>query len=363
LNAIFQLFDLVITNPMSWLLNWLVAFLGSYGPAIIVFTIIIRLVLVPLAVKQKRNMLDTARISPKLKELEKMYKNNRQKYNEEVQKLYSREGVNPMSSCLPLFIQIPIMLGLYQVATKPLRHLMKLSSDQILTVANRAVELFNNNQLASKPGIDLNGAIEKIEAFIAKPAIDNVQIYLSQIMDGNVSKFSDISNKIFGIDFNFLGMNLALIPPNPLAFQFSLLTLLPIVSAVTQFLYTKMVQKTQPDMGAAANSMKTMNFMMPLFTLWIGFTFPAVMTLYWTIGNIVMIAQEPLIARYINKMAEIKGRKTAPSENSSKVVETTGDVIEDSTSSVSENSQKTEKTHTTPKPKGSSKYTVKRKKK
>ena len=121
----------LISLPFAALLRWMYSFTGSYGWSIILFALVIKLVILPFQMKSKRNMVRMGRLSGRQQELQKQYANNQQKLQEEQMKLYSEEGINPMASCLPLFIQLPILYGVFEVVYKPITHIIRASKDVI----------------------------------------------------------------------------------------------------------------------------------------------------------------------------------------------------------------------------------------
>ena len=113
-----------ITKPFGWLLMFLYELVNNYGLAVILFALVVKVVLLPFQMKSKRSMMRTSRLQPKLKELEKKHGANKQKYNEEVAKLYKEEGVNPMSGCLWSLIPFPIIIALFSAIRNPLTIMM-----------------------------------------------------------------------------------------------------------------------------------------------------------------------------------------------------------------------------------------------
>lgn len=288
-----QLFNTFITQPFAYVLNFILGWAGSYGLALIVFTVFTKLILLPFQVKSKKAMFEQRRLAPKLKALEKKYKDDKAKHNEAVQKLYEDEGFSPLSGCLPTLVTLPIIFGLYGVITKPLTNLMRLASGQITEIATR---------LALTPAA--NGTFNEIK--------------VAEAMKGHLASLLDISPNIFEIDFRFLGFNLAQVPS---VSNFSVLWLLPIISGITAFLYVMISQKYAPPMPSGEQTAKMMNFSMPIISIMIGFSMPAGVTLYWIMGNLFMMAQEPLIQIYLQKRfypEQLEAEKTSKGGKKSK---------------------------------------------
>ena len=126
----------IIATPMGYVMEYIYLLLENYGYSIIAFALLAKLIMLPLSIKQKRSMIVTQRINPKLRELQKKYGNDREKYSQEVQRLYDDYGASPMGGCGTSLLTLPIMLGLYYVVTMPLTYFMHLSSDEITALAS-----------------------------------------------------------------------------------------------------------------------------------------------------------------------------------------------------------------------------------
>ena len=123
-----------ISVPFAWLLRQLYTLTGSYGMALILFTLVVKLVLLPFQLKSKKSMIRMNRFQPVMKELQARYANNPTKYNEEIQKLYREEGISPMGGCLWSFLPLPIMIALYSIIRMPLSRFMMLSEEVITEI-------------------------------------------------------------------------------------------------------------------------------------------------------------------------------------------------------------------------------------
>lgn len=265
----------VIAKPFGWILYQLYQMIGSYGIALIIFTIISKLVLLPFQVKSKKSTIAMQRIQPRLKELEKKHKNNKEAYAVAVQKLYKEENVSMTGGCLPLLITIPIMLGLYAVVRQPLTYMFGVTLDQL-------------SQLAELVGISVEGKLTYYEIQIASQ-LGNFQAGAQSIVPGMPL-----------VDFNFLGINLAAIPSFA---KVDILWIIPLLSGGTSFFHSWLLKKKTPQAGneQAANMSGMMTWMMPLMSAYIAFVVPAGLGFYWIISNILMIIQEPLIDLYLEK--------------------------------------------------------------
>lgn len=272
MNFIYTIFG----TPLGWIM-WLCYFIfPSYVPALVLFTIITKLILFPLAVKQQKSMAKMAIFQPKIAELQKKYANNRQKLAEETARLQQEEGFSPYSSCLPLIIQFPILFGLIDVIYKPLTHIVHISSDLIATATQIATDL--GQTLGTKaPQLDLIGIIQN-----NPDAFSNLG--------------SDVVHKISSLNLNIFGIDLTQTP----TWGFNLAILIPIISALATLIYSIISMKVNNTGAAGGNSTKVMMLIMPIFSFFISFSFPLGIGLYWAISYVLMIFQQLILNKLYN---------------------------------------------------------------
>jgi YidC/Oxa1 family membrane protein insertase len=287
-----DIFNTLITTPFSWVLLTLYNFCRSYGLALVLFSLIIKLILLPFSMKSKKNMVKMGRLNPKLKALEKQYKNDREKYAEETQKLYKQYGINPMSGCLWSLLPLPIMLGLYGVVRQPLTNLMKLTADQISTVVATLTSL----------GVTVGNANSAYG-----------EIALAQQISGHLPEVQAVVPKVFAINYNFLGIDLSAQP----SFDFFTtgtwtwaaigLFLLPLISGLAAFFSMRVATKTNAspsqdgEQTVADKTSQKMSWFMPLISVYIGFIMPAGLCVYWIMNSVFGIVQELVLSKIIGK--------------------------------------------------------------
>ncbi|MBR5542804.1 MAG: YidC/Oxa1 family membrane protein insertase [Oscillospiraceae bacterium] len=282
------MYTALIVEPFGWILRQCYNLIGSYGVAIIIFTIIAKLIMLPFQAKSKKSMLQMNRLQPKLKEIEKKYKDDKERYSLEVQKLYKKEGVSMFGGCLPLLITFPIMIGLYSVVRQPLTHIFGLDAAQISAVAD----------ILRGAGANIVEASAKSKYMLEIGVASNLREFGHALAGTDFAALTDI-------DFTFLGIDLAAIP------NFKYITplwLIPVLSGVTAWASGVLMRRGQGKAMTeqAAQTNKMMNLMMPLMSVWIAFVVPAGLGLYWIISNVLTAAQEPLLTAYYNKKAEKK---------------------------------------------------------
>lgn len=279
----------IILTPFSWVLTVLSTFFNSYGLALIVFSLLIKIILFPFQLKGKRSMIQTTALNTKMQKLQKMYGNNKQKYNEEVQKLYEKENVNPMGGCLWSMLPMLLLFPLYAVVREPLTYMMSLGADQITALLQ---------VLAIDKATDIN--------FQLTAAAELTRNF--QVVSANPA-LAEFADKLLALNFNFLGVNLAQTPnwqfwAGGITWNSVGLFLLPVISAGTSLLMSMVSMHTNNlnQQNAATNSTsKTMMLMSPVLSLWIGFTMPASMSIYWISQSIFSVFQEIIAAKLLRK--------------------------------------------------------------
>ena len=292
----------IILTPFVWVLNFFYRITNSYGLALILFAILIKIVLFPISLKGKRGMIQMNLMNEKVKKLEKQYGGDKAKYNEKVQELYAKEKVNPMGGCFWSFVPIFFLWPLYAIVRQPLTYMMNMNPETIKKVS----EIVNWSSEALSHGWIRESANM---AFVNQGY--NQMHLASLINESNVAAVRAAAPKAFALNFNFLGINLANIPQwNPAkwgGFKWGAigLFLLPVISAVSGYVFSKISMKTNAINQASAENdnatSKTMLLMSPIMALWIGFVMPAGLSIYWITQNIVSMGQEVLAGRILKK--------------------------------------------------------------
>lgn len=245
-----------ITRPLGVVLGYIYAFTNSYGLSIVLFTVFIKILLLPLVIKQQKSMSETQKIQPLIAELQKKYKNDKEKLNQEMMKLYQKHKVNPAGGCLPLLIQLPIMFGLYRVIYQPLKYILNKSVEEIKALGESftpPIDVRNEIAIASESGL---------------------------------------------INLHFLGLNLA---ETPQFNAISILWIIPILAAGTTYLSSYLTSKMSSSTGQNQQAAQMQSGMMkffPFMTAFISFQLPAGVGLYWVVSNIVQVIQQIFLNKY-----------------------------------------------------------------
>ena len=293
----------LIRVPFGYLLDWLYTFTNNYGLALILFSLIVKLVLLPMSVKSKKSMLKMSRLSPQVKALEAKYGDDKQKYQLAVQQMYKEEGVSMGGGCLWSFIPLIILLPLYYVIREPITYMMHNSrsiSEAIVAFLQASGENLGKN------------------AYYAQlAAAGHIGDYMEELKSLAVTANANLQ----AMNFQFLGIDLAAIP----TFRFwdcegwseIGLFLIPVVSAGLQAVSMWISQKmnnqvaTNADGEQDAEAAKTANqtnmtmmLMMPLMSLWIGFSMPAAISIYWIAQAVFGAVQDYFLTKHYRKVYE-----------------------------------------------------------
>ncbi len=300
----FKLVD-IVQVPFGYLLSWLYQLTTNYGVALILFAIIIKLILTPATAKAKRNSMKMSRLTPKIQALQKKYGNDQQKLTTATQALYKEEGVSMGGGCLWSFLPLLLLIPLYAVVRQPLNYMLHETAE----VANQIVAVIKE----ALP--DKFGKNDYYHQMIAAPLIPQFAEELKNIVTN--------PSTLEGLNFSFLGIDLGIVPTFNV-FKWEVWSwaniggfLLPVLSAGGQVLSMLIAQKMNnsvvtdekgvQDKETAKNSQinqsgKMMMYMMPLMSLWIGFTVPGALSLYWLIQGLISTAVDVYLTKKYRKI-------------------------------------------------------------
>ena len=303
----FSLADL-IKVPFGYLMDWLYQFTHNYGLALILFAVLVKIILFPVQAKSKKSMMKMSRLTPKMQAIQAKYAGDQQKQNEAVQALYREEGVGLGGGCLWSFIPLLILIPLYAVVREPITYMLHETAD----VGAQIVEIV-------KAGVP--------EAFSKNAYYDQMVAarYIPEFVDAIKTAVPTITEKTLqGINFDFLGVDMGAIPTinvfsDAWSWDWAHIggALIPLLSAGSQVLMMQISQKMNnsvitnekgvQDKEAAKNSQsaqtgKIMMYTMPVMMLWIGFTVPVVLSLYWMVQGLVSVVQDVYLTKHYRKI-------------------------------------------------------------
>lgn len=301
-----SLFELLITRPLGFVVRIIYNLVQNYGLSIILFTVIIKLILMPLQAKSQKAMRKQQKIQPIVAEFQKKYANDQQKLQAEMMKVYKENGVSMTGGCLPLLIQFPILIGLYSVIRRPITYIRGVNfADETVLERVKAVM----SQMTEKfPDI-----IGKLSSLSPEQMQKNYQIQLSTWAD----KLGLANDYGWHINFKFFGLDLSGVPSSAISaisrgdfkdIGTVLLILIPVFAVLTTWLSMRQSQKlTQnPDVKKSdddpAQSMsKSMNMMMPIMTGFFTFSLPSGIGIYWIISSLMQMLQTYILEKFLNE--------------------------------------------------------------
>ena len=275
----------------GYLFRFLFSFIGNYGIALVIFSVFFRVILLPSTIKQQKSSAKMVRLQPKLKRIREKYQDytpqeKQQRIQQETSELYQREGYSSMgASCLPLLIQMPVLMGLYGIIRMPLTYVLNLSEEAIkaLTEAATKLELLSGKATAYAESIVISN-IDQIAEKAPKVA----------------EKFASEIETIKAFDFTFFGIDLGNIPSEIYAQSgITLATLailaVPVLSGLTSLLTSVLTQVRQKKANGGAmdnqQMMGCMMFMMPVWSVFLTWSFPVGMGMYWILSNLLAFVQ------------------------------------------------------------------------
>lgn len=300
-----------ISELFGYLLNWLYNCFGNYGIAIIIFSIILRIILIPITIKQQKSMKKSAKLQQEMKEIQKKYGNNPEKLNQETIELYKRENMSPVSGCLSSILQIVIILSVFWLVSQPLTYMKRINKELI---EKYTVEMQEN-------GYNQNNNYTQIA--VLDYAETKYNELSTQLQQENIENREEIEQKRdeynqLRLNMNFLGLDLSKVPNQSL--NDWKVYVIPVLYVLTSILSTKLTATTQKkkdkkdivlenneenkeqDPAAQMEQMSnSMMYMVPVMSVMIAIVAPLGLALYWLISNILMIIERIIINKIVKE--------------------------------------------------------------
>ncbi|MBO5479255.1 MAG: YidC/Oxa1 family membrane protein insertase [Clostridia bacterium] len=266
-------------NLFGYVLNFLYQFIHNYGIAIILFSVVLKLIMLPISIKQQKTMKKSAKIQTKMKEIQDKYKNNPEKLNQETMDLYKREKMSPFSGCLSAIIQIILLFAVFYLVRSPLTYMTKVEPAVIEQYTNEIKQQENNK----------NNAYPEI-AIIKEKGQEDERV---------------------NINMEFLGLDLSSVPSQD--FSDWKVYVIPALYVLTSFVSMQMTTKMQTkkkedgttdEMDAVAQANKSMSYIMPIMSVSIAIIAPLGLALYWLVNNILMIVERLILNKFMKDEEE-----------------------------------------------------------
>ena len=291
-----------LANLFGYVLNFLYEWVQNYGWAMILFSVLLQLILLPLSIKQQKSMKKSAKIQQEMKKLQVKFKNNPELLNQEVMGLYKKEKVSPFSGCLSSIIQLILFLSVFYLVSRPLTYMLKVDPT---VIQNYEQEITESGETSSYPEMKI----------IEEKATEDESVY---------------------INMDFLGLDLSKVPMQNLS-DIKVL-IIPIIYVITTFVNIKLItnmnktkeqrekekedkkrkkQKNALTDGKQEESMEeqlesmqqmtnSMNYMMPIMSIAIALIAPLGLSLYWLVKNILQLGERVLLNKVLKDKEEVK---------------------------------------------------------
>ncbi|MBR5227062.1 MAG: membrane protein insertase YidC [Clostridia bacterium] len=247
----------------------------NYGLSIILFTILTKLILFPINYKQSKAMKDMQKLAPLQEEIKQKYKGNKEKQAEELAKAYEQYKINPMAGCLPLLIQIPIILAMFYIVKQPLTYILQVPEEQVIEYAQEYLAKEDVSEREAR-NVEINIASEK------------------ELMDmkfWNIN-FGDIPSESIKTDKEYKTSKWTLV--------------IPILSILLSWLQSKISAKNSKMTEEQIQQQKSMNLMMPFLSGYIAYVMPIALGVYWLLGSVLGIVSQLVIEKLLNKNIDEK---------------------------------------------------------
>ena len=285
-----------ISNLFGYILNFIYKFVQNYGVSIILFSVLLKIILLPFSIKQQKTMKKTAKIQVKVKELQEKYKNDQMKMNQEMMDLYKKENMSPFSGCLTSIIQIVLLFAMFGLVRNPLTYMKKIDTTTIENYKNEIRQEVGENSISTN-----------------YPEISIVK-YVNENKEKNDAAY---------INMNFLGLDLSSVPQENI--KDPKVYIIPILYVLTSMISMKIstnttqknnkdkkilekenkeVKKEQEELDMAEQMTKNMSWFMPIMAVSISIIAPLGLALYWLVNNILMIFERLILNKILDSKEE-----------------------------------------------------------
>lgn len=309
MGAIFN----ILAVPLGWLLHFIYQFIPNYFVSIFLFTLLVRAITFPLSLKSQKSQADRAKLAPRLERLQKKYAQDKQKLQQKQMELYEKEGVSLTGGCLPMIVQMVVLFGIISVIYKPLTHLQKIPSavinTAIVTVTNPEGEELAPNKISVQ---DASESSYYRELRMLKVLSANETEVIAAIDAMDPAQRGDLSGadyyeqmQTIRRNFDFFGRTML---DNPFSGfgDINVLWLIPLISGLTALAssmismrFTKMAMSGEQQPGQGCSNVMLL-VLMPAFSLFITFTVPGGVGIYWICSNVIAVVQTILLNKIYN---------------------------------------------------------------
>ena len=333
----------LFANLFGYVLKFLYDLVGNYGIAIILFSVLVKLVMIPLTIKQQKSLKKNEKIQAEMKKIQFKYKNDPEKLNQEVMELYKREGMSPFSGCLTSIIQIVLLLSVFLLVRSPLTYMVKMDTDVINKISSIVVDKDSSKNNAYKE-IAIIQYVRNLKSGISVKENETSESNNSEIEENKDSENVLEENKVeeetkseekkdesidinkyidkINLNMDFFGIDLSQVPTQDLSNWKTLI--IPVLYVISSFVSIKLTSQATMKKKNENNKLitdgsdeekeeqynptedvnKTMTWMMPIMSVSIAIIAPLGLALYWLMNNILMIVEKLVFDKILKKEEE-----------------------------------------------------------
>ena len=310
-------------NIFGYILNFIYNIIGNYGWTIILFSILIKIVMIPISIKQQKTMKKSTKMQAKMKEIQFKYKNNPEKLNEATMELYKSENMSPFSGCLSAIVQIILLFAVFYLVRSPLTY-MKKADTEVISKYTKIMQENNLSTNSAYPEIELIRELENIKALKnQEQPVDSEQnqevVEENNDEKTNISEIKDEELDLLYINMDFLGLNLAQVPTKSNDWKAYILPVLYVIVSIISLRVTnaattsktkkenndeKSLAKVEDEFDPMAQMNKNMNFMFPILYVTVALMAPLGLALYWLMNSLLMIIEKLALNKLLKDEGE-----------------------------------------------------------
>ena len=300
-------------NIFGYVLNFIYELVKNYGLAIIIFSVLIKILMIPISIKQQKTIKKSAKIQSKMKEIQFKYKNNPEQLNQATMELYKSENMSPFSGCLSGIIQIILLFAVFYLVRSPLTYMKKVNPD----VINKYSTIIKENDLSTNsayPEIEIIRELDNI-----KNLKNNQETQESEEQKTDLAEIYDEEVDSLYINMDFLGLNLAQVPTRSSDWKAYIIPILYVIIAIISMRITnptkpkekpvenkdeKSLAKPEEEFDPMAQMNKNMNMMFPVMYLAVALIAPLGLALYWLMNSLLMIFERLILNKLLKDEEE-----------------------------------------------------------
>ena len=301
-------------NIFGFILNFIYEIVSNYGFSIIIFSILIKVLMIPISIKQQKTMKKSTKIQAKMKEIQFKYKNNPEKLNQETMELYKTENMSPFSGCLSAIIQIILLFAVFYLVRSPLTYMKKIDAS-IVEKYTKIIHEYKLSENSAYPEIDLIREIDNI-----RNLKNNENIEQTEEERTDLAEIKDEELEQLNINMDFFGLDLAQVPYKSKDWKAYIIPILYVLVSVLSMKITnptspkpqpeenkeeKSLTKPEEEFDPMAQMNKNMNMMFPIMYLSVALIAPLGLALYWLMNSLLMIVEKIILNKLLKDEEEI----------------------------------------------------------